>query len=214
MAVISNASPVAVAARKADDVATNDVTIASIDSARWYPYPIALFNDDYTECNGILSEMSPACTSIESTKKRTANDVGRMRGVASSSSPPKKIHASPSTSMLNSPRRRSVIMAAATLAASVDPSVVLNPSSTPNYHPLSIVRRVQQSSTPFDDIINPLPKKKKGPSEAKLGLVSLSGFEKDFRPIHYASKTVYGEKKVQSDLKTIRRQMLYRFSPP
>ena len=39
-------------------------------------------------------------------------------------------------------------------------------------------------------------------------------FGKDFRPHHYATKKVYGEKKIQSDSMTIRRQMLYQFTPP
>lgn len=93
MVVSSDNSHAPRTAQKADNGAINDVTIPSIDSARKHTNPIALFNDDYTQCNGILSEMSPACASAASTNKRTANEVGRMRGVAFSSPPLKKKHA-------------------------------------------------------------------------------------------------------------------------
>ena len=63
MVVSPDNSPLRGTAKKADNGAINNVTLPSVDFGRKHIYPIALFNDDYTECNGILSKMSPACAS-------------------------------------------------------------------------------------------------------------------------------------------------------
>ena len=69
MVVTSTPSPVPGTASKANKTAINDITISSINSPSKHTYPIVLFNNVYTECNGILSKMNPACASnVLSTK--------------------------------------------------------------------------------------------------------------------------------------------------
>ena len=159
MAVTSDNSPLPGTAKKTDNGAINDVTLPSVTFGRNHIYPIALFNDDYTECNGIvLSKMSPACASAASTNKCTVNDVGRIRGLAFSSSTLKKKHAS--STLLHLPRC-SVMLAAATLATSINRSVVLDPLLTSNFKPPAIGRQASPHKLPSNNIFNPLPTKKR-----------------------------------------------------
>ena len=72
-------TPVPATAKKYNNRAIADVTLPSAESVREHTYPIVLFGDDYTECNGFLSEMNPVCAPAASSSKRTANVDSRTR---------------------------------------------------------------------------------------------------------------------------------------
>ena len=113
MVVTAAATPMDVSPLACDHISIiNDTTVPPVDASRSIADPTILFGEDYSDCNGILSAMTPSLAAAPSSKtnKRKATS-SRKKGVQSA---PRR-NVSP-TMPSSSPRR--VMYAAASLLSS------------------------------------------------------------------------------------------------
>ena len=119
MAIITASSPLPASAATLNDSLINNTILPSIKSNRILANPIEIFNQDYNECNGILSAMSPfAPLQPVSTKRKESDVCKEARAVC------KKVTKQPT--LVSSPRQ--VIVAAVLFATSVVASKFVVPS--------------------------------------------------------------------------------------